>query len=218
MKGPYSEWDVVNSSGPGRRFTGSPAFTLVELLVVIAIIAILAAMLLPALSKAKAKAQQTVCLNNLSQLQLCWLMYPPDNNECLVPNGVNDNPGQQNWILGYMNDNDPDSTNAALIAQGLLYRYNTSTAIYRCPSDLGRSIIGGVTYLRVRSCSINCYMGVNGVDVGLVDSLAKRDTTSISRPPTSPSRHLPERLSFSTSTKTALMTDVTVLPRRATSG
>ncbi len=134
---------------------------------VIAIIAILAALLLPAVTRAKAKAQQAACLNNFKQLQLCWLMYAADNRDGLVPNGTDCQPGATNWVLGYMNDNDLDSTNTQLIAQGKLYPYNTSAGIYRCPNDLGRSLLGGVTYRRVRSCSINCYMGEFGVDVGL---------------------------------------------------
>jgi prepilin-type N-terminal cleavage/methylation domain-containing protein/prepilin-type processing-associated H-X9-DG protein len=156
---------ACNSSRRSRLF-GSAAFTLIELLVVIAIIAILAGMLLPALAKAKLKGQQTVCLNNLKQLQLCWTMYADDFNDNLVPNDPNVGPGSQSWILGYMQDNNVDSTNKTLIEKGTLFPYNKSTAIYRCPTDLGRSTIGGKKYQRVRSYAMNGYM--NGVDVGLV--------------------------------------------------
>ena len=167
----------------GRRPAG---FTLIELLVVIAIIAILASLLLPALGKSKAQAQQTSCLNNSRQLQLCWLMYADDQNDRIIVNDPNVGPGSQSWILGYMQDNNPDSTNKTLIEKGSLFAYNKSTAIYRCPSDLGRSVIGGKKYVRVRSCSINGYM--NGVDVGLVFFNQKgykvnKKTTEISSPP-----------------------------------
>lgn len=150
---------------PIRRFrSGRSAFTLIELLVVIAIIAILAVMLLPALSKAKAKALVTTCLNNQKQLTLAWLMYAGDHEEKLIVNDPNLGPGSQSWIRGYMNDNNPESTNKALIKLGALYQYNDSTEIYRCPADPGRSRLGGKLLPRVRSYSINTYM--NGWDVG----------------------------------------------------
>lgn len=108
---------------------GRAAFTLIELLVVIAIIAILAALLLPALARAKDSAKQTQCLSNTKQLQLCYMMYVGDNNDYLPPN---ETPAQSNaWILG---NAQTDGTDANIEA-GLLFPYNKSYMIYVCPAD-----------------------------------------------------------------------------------
>jgi prepilin-type N-terminal cleavage/methylation domain-containing protein/prepilin-type processing-associated H-X9-DG protein len=145
-------------------------FTLIELLVVIAIIAILAAMLLPALAKSKQKAQGIACINHLKQLTLGFVMYSTDNNEFIVPNGedgeqptMSTDPRLQpggtwaQWCPGRMDN--PAAVDPTFIQVGLIYPYVNTVNVYRCPADHSLYPPGApVTKPRVRSMSMNCWL------------------------------------------------------------
>jgi prepilin-type N-terminal cleavage/methylation domain-containing protein len=138
------------------------AFTLIELLAVIAIIAILAAMLLPALAKAKLKAQQAQCISNMKQLQICWQMYTDDNQDSVPRNNTHDANSWINGAAGADNGNESTAqgaTNLLGLSTGLLWNYNKSYGVYKCPAAKGTTQSGLDGSLLVRSYSITSRLG-----------------------------------------------------------
>jgi prepilin-type N-terminal cleavage/methylation domain-containing protein/prepilin-type processing-associated H-X9-DG protein len=161
---------IVNSVSekPARlSWQSARGFTLIELLVVIAIIAILAAMILPALSRAKQKTQGVYCLNNTKQMALAWTMYAGDNNDKLVANADGGRAGQDlgvdSWVAGWMDFTTlTDNTNVAMLVNHDRYPYVKNPAAFKCPADKSVVRIGGQSLNRVRSLSMNNYVGTPG--------------------------------------------------------
>jgi prepilin-type N-terminal cleavage/methylation domain-containing protein/prepilin-type processing-associated H-X9-DG protein len=154
----------------GRQFPA--AFTLLELLVVIAIVAILAALLLPVLSKARARATGIQCQNNLKQLQLAWQMYVTDHDDFIPGNNWWQEAGSNgmarcslNWTTGWEDATlagNPDNTNTDLFLNpqwASLGEYSKSAAIYHCPASRVMVREGGGLFPLARTVSMNGWMG-----------------------------------------------------------
>lgn len=181
-----------------RRSLFADAFTLIELLVVITIIAILAALLLPVLGKAKQKGQGIGCLNNLKQLQIGWSLYSMDNDDKIVrtggmqslvtnPNDPTAQPGgaRANWVLGSVNPNDSPRTmciDPQFIVNGLLFPYVKTLAVYKCPADR-KTGPGGVP--TVRSVSMNAWMNPISIEIFSSQNRVFRKQSDIVNPPPS---------------------------------
>ena len=171
-------------------------FTLIELLVVIAVIAILAALLLPTLSRVKARADVANCMNNLKQLQYAWHMYANENNDSIAGNdwqseaGMNGfERGNLNWVTGWLDprqSDNTDNTNTSLLLDPQwtsLGPYTKSAELYRCTASRIVAREGDSSYPVVRTISMSGWMGYNSTQWNPGYQLFRKTTNLIGLSP-----------------------------------
>jgi prepilin-type N-terminal cleavage/methylation domain-containing protein len=142
---------------PTRR-----GFTLVELLSVVTIVAVLAGLVLPAVAGLRTKATAAKCVLQMKTFALALQMYAGDNQDFIPPNRMGVGiPRNQTWVGGWVTGRSPDGTNTTFLRDSLLSRYITDLSDWRCPGDRSRIYLEGKYYNRVRSISMNYYMGAN---------------------------------------------------------
>lgn len=148
-----------------------PGFTLIELLVVITIIGILVALLIPILSRAKARADVTNCMSNLKQLQYSWFMYTDENRDFIAGNNWQSESGaggtargNLNWMTGWLDPRQADNTDILLLLDSQwasLGPYTKSAKLYRCTASRIMAKEGNGYYPVVRTISMSGWMGYN---------------------------------------------------------
>ncbi|HHY86288.1 MAG TPA: type II secretion system protein [Verrucomicrobia bacterium] len=169
---------------PGRRLPSAPetrGFSLIELLVVVAIIMILAAMVLPALDKARLRARGLQCMNSHRQLCLAWRMYSDDNSDKLLFASENPyDPASYGgaWVTGTLDHNPNNQSNwdpELTIKKSPMWPYcGNNLGIWKCPADTSFVVVDGEPKPRVRSMSMNVYLGGWGGTYGYWDLVEGR--------------------------------------------